>query len=692
MILHAALPGPAKQNGSQPGILRRSLNAQILMLTFGVTLVIVGMSSLVGMRLGNQGMMNTMEENGAQVSKLLRVAIEKPMLIGDDATTAHEFAIIAKELPSAYVNMASFDGSITYSTNPADVRKKIEDLHDLREETLYKRALQGHNPSGQVLTIDEQARYVQITPIFNEPACHHCHGSSQKVLGAMAVFQDISAQVKYFNRTMIANVLVSLTGGFLLACCLFYFIRRRVTLRVNSLAGTSDSIIAGDFNARFIAHGKDELGHLAENLDVMLENLKSLGIAQSVLRGMSIPCVMCGTDAKITFINRPLMDLLEIEGTDGAMLGKDVHKLFYKEEPSESMFRRVLAQASGPISREEPVLSAKGQKLHLQFNLAEVHTVEGEQIGAFATVTDLTDIINTEEAIMAQSEMIRHAADRAGELTNELTRASIALHADISHTREQANQQQSLTDSASEAVNQMNRVLEEMVGEASEAAANAEETKNSALRGKEQSLRVAARMQEIVNATSGLKAHMEQLGEKTANISKIMQLIQDIADQTNLLALNAAIEAARAGEVGRGFAVVADEVRKLAEKTMQAVVDVGNTIREVQKGTEDSLTAVSQTAQNVTQGADLVVESEKALQLILELAESVAVQINAIAVATKKQSESSEKIGSFTADIKNLATRTAEGSLNSESAITTLDDIAASLNAVIESMHAKEKN
>jgi methyl-accepting chemotaxis protein len=292
---------------------------------------------------------------------------------------------------------------------------------------------------------------------------------------------------------------------------------------------------------------------------------------------------------------------------------------------------------------------------------------------------------------VAQAETIQHAAERADTLAHDLTQASSALRDEISNTRAQANRQHSLTDSTSEAIRQMNHVLEEMAGKASAAASHAEETKNSALHGKEQSLRVAARMQEIVNATSELKTQMEQLGEKTANITQVMQLIQDIADQTNLLALNAAIEAARAGDVGRGFAVVADEVRKLAEKTMQATAAVGDTIKEVQQGARDSITAVEHTAQRVMQGADLVRESEEALQSILELAESVAVQIKAIASATEQQSASSEKIENSTADIKELATRTMEASLNSERAIAMLSDIAAHLNVVIESMRAKEK-
>ena len=673
-------------------ILRRSLGLQILLLVFGVTAFIVGLSAFVSMQLGKQSMLHAMAEKGTQVNTLLRLAIEKPMLIGDDATTTHEFAVLSQKFPSAYISIASFNGTVTYATKTADVRKHIDALHDPSVTALYKSALQGQSPEGQMLSIAGKEHYVQSAPILNEPACYHCHGKSQKVLGAMAVMQDVSQQVQEFTRNLLINALVSLVGGFALACTIFYFFRRRVGMRVNSLATTSDSIIAGDFNARFAVCGEDELGRLSRNLGAMLDNLKRLGIAQSVLHGMSIPCVMCGINAEITFINRQLLDLLGIKEAEDAMLGKDVHTLFYTAEPAQSMFRHVLAPGSRFLCREETIRNALGKNLHLHFDLAVVCTIEGEQIGAFATVTNLTEIRNNEAAIVAQAETIRNAADRAAALTQELTQASAALHAEISHPHEQASRQQTLTDSTSEAISQMNHVLGEVAAKASAAAANAEETKNSALRGKEQSLHVAARMREIVSATSKLKMQMSHLENKTANISQVMQLIQDIADQTNLLALNAAIEAARAGDAGRGFAVVADEVRKLAEKTMQATVAVGNTIQEVQRGADDGITAVDQTAQMVTQGAELVRESEEALQRILELAESVALQINAIAVATEEQSASSEMIGTATADVRTLATQTLEAAVNSDRTITTLSDIASNLNAVIDSMRAKEKN
>ena len=179
---------------------------------------------------------------------------------------------------------------------------------------------------------------------------------------------------------------------------------------------------------------------------------------------------------------------------------------------------------------------------------------------------------------------------------------------------------------------------------------------------------------------------MTELNEHAQAISRIMNVISDIADQTNLLALNAAIEAARAGDAGRGFAVVADEVRKLAEKTMASTHDVGDAIKAIQTSTAKSVDVVEVALRQVEVASGFSGQSGEALAHIVSSVQLAADQVRAIATASEQQSATSDEINQTIVKINDISMQTAKAMDEAAQAVNDLTRQAQALSGLIAEM------
>ena len=221
---------------------------------------------------------------------------------------------------------------------------------------------------------------------------------------------------------------------------------------------------------------------------------------------------------------------------------------------------------------------------------------------------DLTTVIDVDskDEIGDLARAFRKMGDNLDEVLSGINAASEQVSSGAGQLSESSV---SLSQGASEqasSIEELTASLEQISAQTQLNAQNASQANKLAGMVQVSAQQGNGQMQEMLGAMDGIN-------ESSANISKIIKVIDDIAFQTNILALNAAVEAARAGQHGKGFAVVAEEVRNLAAKSANAAKEttdmIEGSIRKVEAGTKlaaHTAEALEKIVEGVAQAASLV--------------------------------------------------------------------------------------
>jgi methyl-accepting chemotaxis protein len=217
------------------------------------------------------------------------------------------------------------------------------------------------------------------------------------------------------------------------------------------------------------------------------------------------------------------------------------------------------------------------------------------------------------------------SVEKLNDTLSDVSDNILAINGDTGELRAAADDLSRRTEQQAASLEETSAALDEITATVKSSSTRADEASNKVGEAKHSTDTSSKVVAEAVAA-------MGRIETASGEISKIINVIDEIAFQTNLLALNAGVEAARAGEAGKGFAVVAQEVRELAQRAASAAKDI--------KG------LITKSGAEVSTGVTLVRQTGEALDLIARHVGDINEQINSIATAAREQATGLSEINS----------------------------------------------
>jgi methyl-accepting chemotaxis protein len=463
--------------------------------------------------------------------------------------------------------------------------------------------------------------------------------------------------------------------------------------RREHVVGYAPSAVRGQFRGLPEFEGLGWAAIVAQDTTVAFAGLDQLAAQRRTLTGLLLGALSAAAVALVAVgavlgrrISQPLQELsqaarrlstgdlgVEVPVRSGDEIGQLAHT-----------FNETVIRLRGQVRTEAERDEERRKREELQRNITRfLDTVTEIAQGDLTKRGEVTaDVLgNVVDAINVMVDGIetiirdaRQASFQVGMSAGEMIQASEQMA-----TGAQAQSREAL--SVSGAVDELSHSVRRVAESADASARAARETRDAAQKGDGAVRNSLEGMQRIRGEVQAIAKKIKSLGDRSLEISDIVNTIEDIASQTNLLALNAAIEAAGAGEAGLRFAIVADEVRKLAERSAKATKDIALLIRNVQAETQEATVVMEQGTREVETGYAVTVEAGDRLKQIAEISERSSELAQEISMATQHQVRSAEGVAVAMQSIASVAVQTEQGVLQTRRTVDELVKLADTLQA-----------
>jgi len=266
---------------------------------------------------------------------------------------------------------------------------------------------------------------------------------------------------------------------------------------------------------------------------------------------------------------------------------------------------------------------------------------------------------------------------------NAMSSTSTEIAATVNQHERTASQQASMVNETTTTIQELGASSKQTSEQASSAAEVAQKSLNATGDG---TLIVKQTIDgmNILGAKVGMIAdQILKLGEQTAQIGNLANMVKDLSVEINMLALNAAVEAARAGEHGKGFAVVAGEIRKLANESKKSAEQANAVIADIQKATNATILRTEEGTKVVDEVTGYVRNVGELFNSLSEAASKVYENAQQVLLNTNQQATAIGQVVEAMNGLNTGARETAAGIVQTKTGIEQLNSATVNLKQIL---------
>jgi len=242
------------------------------------------------------------------------------------------------------------------------------------------------------------------------------------------------------------------------------------------------------------------------------------------------------------------------------------------------------------------------------------------------------------------SQKVIQSSDEVYDSIKKLSGISEQFASEVEKVIEAAQKQFTLLSQDSIALKSISDSVGKIATMANVAALSASRAVKNSYEGKNAAESAISQIQGVFSQVEKSMLLTQGLGNKIIKMSRVMEIITDIARKTDMLSLNATVEASKAGEYGKGFGIVAEEIRYLTEESKSSAKEIRSLIEEIQSENAAVKTSSGEGVAGINKGRETIGTLIKNFDHIVEEVTQLGGGFEEISIETNRQAMDSKTI------------------------------------------------